>query len=230
MTVKQIGMIVSFVIISSYFTTVFAGDRMSLTIGGGYGGFDTEIKSNSYHVPQPELPPPDDVDYAGKNGYNLWADVLFPVDDNLGLGIGVHYLFSGSGNFDDIFSERYDLTGTDDNNYKADINFLMPYLVAQYKWSFMGIGLYSKLHLGYGFGKLKTKNPLFREVTRESNGFGIIPSVGTPFRINRIMDLNLEAGYRYIRTGAVLGDYYSYTRNRLDFSGPFVQGGISFNL
>ena len=214
--------LVVLLIVASCYEAISAGERIFINIGSGFGGFNTKIKSNTYHVPQPELPPLNDVKYSNQNGYSIYVETLFPATDNLNLGIGIQHLISTSGNIDEAFFDRYDLTG----NSKADVNITMPYLAARYRWSISGVELYSKLNIGYGFGRLKTKS-LFVDETEEANGFGITPRLGMPFRISDIIDFNIECGYWYIKTSAINDDYYS---NRLDFSGPFVQGGISFRL
>jgi hypothetical protein len=228
---QRINVFIVFITIAICVSTALAGDRITVSIGGGYGGFNTAISTNSYNGPQPDFPSISNVDYASNGGYNYYGEISFPAADNLSLGIGVQYIFGNSSinyQYDPYDSERIIITGL--YLLTAEMDFAMPYLAAQYHWSILGNKVISRMNIGYGYGELITQGPGRGALSQDANGFGIIPSLEIPFMINTRLNVNLEFGYRYIRTGHLAGMRSVTTPTCLDFSGFFVQSGVSFNL
>ncbi|MCP4582089.1 MAG: hypothetical protein GY839_10750 [candidate division Zixibacteria bacterium] len=212
-------------------------DKVSFNFGMGYGGFNNKptvyrvyFAGSYYTLYEPNA--------IVDKGYNFFGEVSYRLNANATFGLGVQYFFgeidnhySGYRTFQDDYDNRKPRS-EDITDFPEYIDFVMPYFTAKYEFKILRVDLFSKLSLGYGLGILETYHFIGGSTQKEAYGIGVIPCLGKSININNMTSINVELGYRYIKTSELDENEPNpkYYDNYLDFSGLFLQSSFSFNL
>jgi hypothetical protein len=173
-------------------------------------------------------------------GFTLDSEILCRIKKKLSVGFDISALYgykNGDNSFPEFDAERYDLTGEPrSGHYESDVYFFFPSIFVQREFRLTSLDSHIKTGIGYGFGYLKVLDWL-EKYRFNVSGIGFYTSLGNSFRLNKNSSANIELGYRYLKTGNLKytegrNNYYhrNFRNFPLDFSGPFIQSGISFNL
>jgi len=230
---------VTVIIASLYFNQAYAGwsDSWVINIGGGfsraemtedfefYREYDNSYKFGRWAVKR------------NTNIYSIYGETIYNLKNKLFFGIGFNYVFNGNEiNYPiNDFLDDYDNRKPRDEDMPditADIHMMMPYIISGYKFDLVGIALYSRVNIGYGYAGLKDYLVTRGREAYNSHIVGVIPSLGKHFFLNRSFSFNIEFGYRYLKSGKLKSDsgHVNYYNDHLNFSGLFAQSSFSFNL
>ncbi len=209
--------------------------KFRINIGGGLG--QTEINRDFNYVHEAyNLDNYNQTESNHSKVYSFYVEFVYPETDKLYLGGGVYYLYNGNEiiypeptYWDDYDNRRPSGQFNPDEPVKGRI--FMPYITGSYHFQFVKLDFFTKLDIGFGYTKLLDYNHIEK---RMYNGFavGAIPSIGTSFYLYSSTYINLELGYRIIKTSRLKdkSDTLNENNERLDFSGVFFQTGLSFGL
>jgi hypothetical protein len=182
------------------------------------------------------------------NGLNAFGEVGYFVLPNVSVNLGVTYL-RGAGSY----RANYTMTMYDYRENAAVDTFLeegslTATLVApELKIKYHLLAGRTDLFLGGGgawcFGKCEGKSTFqergawnidtsYESPTITAQGIGFLTSVGGSYNLNKIVSLGIEIGYRHFATGdeEEKDKHMHLGSKELDFSGPFILGGLRLKL
>ncbi len=211
-----------------------SSENLTFTFGGGFNSFQNEtgryIRLDYGHLYYWVY----ENEHAINHGYNIYGEGLYEINNNVSLGAGIQYMFASSQGNDGYltFQDDYDNRKPPSEEYYRDIDFIVPYLVFKNEFKLFEAGWYTKLSVGLGYGISKFYISRYGSITeRDIFVASIIPGIGTTIISNKKWGLNIETGYRFIKTSEMNDNLFINDDNtEIDFSGWFFQTGISFSL
>ena len=218
-----------------------AGDKLSLSIGVGYGAYKMgDFYNSSISSSYGNTPNEVSKQLAVGNGFNFNAEILYDLRYNLSVGSGISYLYGSKRWNLEFDAERYGLTGEAEGQFGndcrgSDIKFYFPYIVLKQNLKNAYLISFVKMGLGFGFGNFDVS--AFDNYSFPTSGPGFLATIGSSFSVNSGTSADFEIGYRIIRTKKLsckndLNLYYQlyFADLPLDFSGIFIQSSFSFRL
>jgi hypothetical protein len=222
--------------------------RFEISFGGGWGLYRMPrfndsmdevagyVETNGGRV---------DIDHID-NGPTIFGEVGYFVSPNVSVNIGVTYL-RGAGSY----KANYTMTVFDYRDMASVDTFLeevslttalvAPELKVKYHFPFEKTDLFLSGGVAWCFGKYVLKSTSGKSLFT-AQGIGFLSSTGAWYNLNETISLGAEFGFRYFVTGdlkdkdkdgerkvGTTGSFTGYKTN-LDFSGPFILGGLRLKL
>lgn len=226
---KSLFIVVLVVMIST--SQLFAGafNNWAVSIGGGYSNYSMKELDNSDGLTS---------EIFVSDGFTINCEILYIINTKQSIGAGFTFL-NGSRNINSDYllflEERYQLHNSDMAS-ESVMYYYNPHILVKQEFDFIFLNPYIKAGLGYTYGNLNVSVGL-NEYQFKTSGCDLTLSVGSSLKIYNYSSLNLEIGYRHLKTsnlqysGPNHSNYKAYFSNYpLDFSGLFLQTCISFNL
>jgi hypothetical protein len=224
-------------------------NRFEISFGGGWGlyrmtKFNNRMDEVAGYIDM--IGGHVDIDHID-NGPTIFGEVGYFFSPRVSVNLGVTYLRGA-----DNYKANYTMTVYDYQDNTAVDTFLeevsltttlvAPELKIKYHFPigktdlFFSAGTAWCFGKGYGKSTFKERGAWIIDTSKSptltAQGIGLLTSVGGSYNLNRIFSLGIEIGYRYFATGDEEGkDRHMYLESKeLDFSGPFILGGLRLRL
>ena len=220
--------------------------RFEISFGGGWGLYRmTSI--NKHYIDEVGI-----FDGHIDNGLNIFGEVGYFVSPNVSANIEVTYLHGANGKKENMFiANGYENQPADTFLEEGSLTttLVAPELKIKYHFSIEKTDLFLSGGVAWCFGKCVLKSTIkTREQSSSGNspftaqGVGFLASTGGWYNLNETISLGAEIGYRHFATGDLkerdnnpdrkVGTAMSLTNYKvnLDFSGPFILGGLRLKL
>jgi hypothetical protein len=222
--------------------------RFEISFGGGWGIYSM-TKINKHYIDEfaKEVGIFDDhID----NGPNLFGEIGYFVSPKVSVSFGINYLRGGMNH--KSYRVRTDEQGNVLDSSPAytktslTTTLVAPELKIRYYSPFKKMDLFVSGGTTWCLGKsaLKAKfnlpeGSVLEEHRFAAQGVGLLASTGASYKLNKTISLGTEMGYRLFATSGLkdkngkawivdaTGRPY---RMNLDFSGPFILGGLRLKL
>jgi opacity protein-like surface antigen len=227
--------------------------KFQISFGGGWGLYSMR-EINKHYIDELAELGGTFVDHID-NGPNVFVEVGYFVSPKVSANLGVTYLRGTISNMENLIITGYDYRGEIVDTLLVEesltTTLVAPELKIKYHFSIEKIDLYLSGGTAWCFGKCVLKSTLKQpeeSVSGESpftaQGIGFLVSTGASYSLNKTISLGVEVGYRYFATGDLkdkedknaepqkVGTYAMEILRKvnLDFSGPFLLGGLSIGL
>jgi hypothetical protein len=186
-----------------------------------------------------------DIDHID-NGPTIFGEAGYFVSRNVSVNLGVTYL-RGAGsskvNYTMTVFDYRDMASVDTFLVKGSLTttLVAPELKVKYHFPFEKTDLFLGGGVAWCFGKCVLKSTSGKSLFT-AQGVGFLSSTGAWYNLNKTISLGAEVGFRYFVTGDLkdkdkdgerkvptMGSFTGYKTN-LDFSGPFILGGLRLKL
>jgi len=224
--------------------------KFEISFGGGWGLYNMRDINKHYIDELAEL--------GGiscghiNNGPNIFGEVGYFVSPNVSASLGITYLNGASGKGENMFiAYGYENQPADTFLEEGSLTttLVAPELKVKYHFPFEKTDLFLSGGVAWCFGKCVLKSTLKAQGESVSGkslftaqGIGSLASTGAWYNLNKTISLGAEVGFRYFVTGdlkdkdkdgerkvGTTGSFTGYKTN-LDFSGPFILGGLRLKL
>lgn len=225
-----------------------AKKRFEISFGGGWGFYSMTKFNNRMdevagyveviggHV---------DIDHID-NGPTIFGEVGYFVSPNVSVNVRVTYLRgagSSKANYTMTVFDYRDMASIDTFLEEGSVTttLVAPELKVKYHFPFEKTDLFLGGGVAWCFGKCVLKSTSGKSLFI-AQGIGFLASTGAWYNLNKTISLGAEVGFRYFVTGDLkdkdkdgerkvptMGSFTGYKTN-LDFSGPFILGGLRLKL
>jgi len=224
--------------------------RFEISFGGGWGFYSmTEFNNRMDEVAGyvEMIGGHVDIDHID-NGPTIFGEAGYFVSRNVSVNLGVTYL-GGVGSY----KANYTMTVYDYRDNASVDTFLeegsltatlvAPELEIKYHFPIGKPDLFFGGGVALCFGKCEGKSTFqergawnidtsYKSPTITAQRIGFLTSVGGSYNLNKIISLGIEIGYRHFATGdeEEKDKHMHLGSKELDFSGPFILGGMRLKL
>jgi len=230
--------------------------RFEISFGGGWGLY--RMTNINKHYIDEFAKQVGIFDHYIDNGPTLFGEVGYSVSPNVSANFGVTYAGGGGNqrsNINIIEMDEYGNvinTGFVKTETLLSTTLLAPQFKIKYYFPLEKVDLFLSGGMAWYFGKLTLKSsglgaegegwqllPYSNERKFTAQGLGLLGSTGVSYNLNKTISLGTEIGYRLFATSGLkdkngkiwivdaTGRPY---RMNLDFSGPFMLGGLRVKL
>jgi len=234
--------------------------RLEISFGGGWGVYSmTKFNNRMDEIAEYVEMTGGHVDIGHiDNGPSVFGEVGYFVSPNVSANLRVTYL-RGAGSYKENFIWTVygygDNSAVDTSLEEGSLTatLVAPELKIKYHFLAERTDLFLSGGIAWCFGKCEGKSTFqergawiidtsYKSPTLTAQGIGFLTSVGGSYNLNKIISLGVEIGYRHFATGNLknrdndgygkVGTVMSLRNYKvnLDFSGPFILGGLSIRL